>query len=150
MQVTQRAVNSISVSWCRSMAFSGKENNIGTAGWQSLHYVAFTRLSLHHLAPMDGDLDSPDKKVEVLRQFKRVCVVWFCLVSHLLTEDNIPSMRIDHYAKLFLSACRRFWQTSHHELTGDECADNTTPVDTEDNQLSKGLNQGTSRPSERR
>ena len=44
MQLTQRAVNSISVSWCRSMAFSGMENNIGTAGWQSSHCVAFTRL----------------------------------------------------------------------------------------------------------
>ena len=30
MQLTQRAVNSISVSWCMSMAFSGKENAIGT------------------------------------------------------------------------------------------------------------------------
>ena len=134
------------------MAFSGKENNIGTAGWQSLHYVAFTRLSLYHFAPMDGDLDSPDEKFEVCRQFKRVRVVWFCLVSHLLTEDDIPSMRIDHYVKLFLSACRRFWLTSHDELTGDECADETTTVDTEDDQLGEGiqLNESTSRPSKRR
>ena len=99
---------------------------------------------------MNGGLDLPDDKNGVLKQFKRVRVVWFCLVSHLLADGDIPSMRIDHYVRLFLSACRRFLQTSHDYLTGDECADNTTTVDTEDNQLSKGLNQGTSRPSERR
>ena len=75
MQLTQRAVNSISVSWCMSMAFSGKENNIGTAGWQSLHCVAFTRLSLYHFSPLDGGLDPPVEKVEVIKQFKRVRVV---------------------------------------------------------------------------
>ena len=51
---------------------------------------------------------------------------------------------------MFLSACRRFCQTSHDELMGDECADETTTVDTEENQLGEGLNQGTSRSSKRR
>ena len=74
------------------MAFLGMENNIGTAGWQSSHYVAFTILSLYHFAPLDGGLDPPEGKIEVLKQFKRVCVVWFCLVSHLLADDDVPSV----------------------------------------------------------
>ena len=117
-----------------------------------MYYVAFAILSLYHFAPIDGGLDSPDEKVEGLKQFKRVPVVWFCLVSHLLTDDDVPSMRIDHYVKLFLSACRRFWQTSHDKLTGDECADETTTVDTEDDQLGEGiqLNESTSKPPKRR
>ena len=138
MQLTQRAVNSISVSWCMSMAFLGKGSNIGTAGWQSLHCVAFTRLSLYHFDSLDGGLDPPAENFEVIKQLKRVRVVWFCLVSHLLADDDVPSVQIDHYVKLFLSVCRRFWQKSHDELTGDECAEKTTTVDTDDNQLGEG------------
>ena len=115
-----------------------------------MHCVAFTRLSLYHFGPLDGGLDPPAEKVEVIKQFKRVRVVWFCLVSHLLADDDVPSVRIAQYVKLFLSACRRFWQTSHDELTEDECADKTTTVDTEENQLGEGLNQGASRSSKRR
>jgi len=43
MQASQSAINSISVSWCKSMGFSGKDKHtIGTASWQSEHYVAYT------------------------------------------------------------------------------------------------------------
>ena len=115
MQSSQSDINSISIEWCKSMAFSGKDSHmIGTAGWQSTHYVAFTRLSLFHFSPMDREgVEIPQAKKEVIRQFKRLRVVWFCLISHLFVDDaNIQSSRIDHYVRLFLSACRRLWQSA--------------------------------------
>ncbi len=58
------------------MPFSGKEeHNIETAGWQSKYYVAFTRLALCHFGAIDTELDVPDAKVEIIKQFKRLCVV---------------------------------------------------------------------------
>merc|ERR1712212_615078 len=44
---SQKRINSISVNWCKSMPFSGKDKqSLGTSSWQSDHYLAFTRLSL--------------------------------------------------------------------------------------------------------
>lgn len=121
MQRSQKAINSISVSWCMSMSFSGKdEHSIGTAGWQSEHYVAFTRLSLFHFGPIVGGPDIPQAKKEVIKQFIRVRVTWFCLISHLLTDGNVSSNRINHYVKLFLSSCRRLWQSAQEQLVGEE------------------------------
>ena len=127
MQSSQNAINSISISWCNSMAFSGKDDHhIGTASWQSAHYVAFTRLSLFHFGPIDR-IVIPEGNRDVLNHFKRVRVVWFCLVSHLLSDEKVPSARIDHYVKLFLSSCRRLWQSSGSKLVGKEVDDDTTP-----------------------
>ena len=123
MQSSQSDINSISIEWCKSMAFSGKDSHmIGTAGWQSTHYVAFTRLSLFHFSPMDREgVEIPQAKQEVIRQFKRLRVVWFCLISHLFADDvNIQSSRIDHYVRLFLSSCRRLWQSAQLDFMGDE------------------------------
>lgn len=124
MRFSQKEIDKNSVEWCKTSSFSGKdEDNIGTAGWQSKHYVSFTRASLYHFGPIDGLLVVPDTKKEVVKQFIRVRVVWFCLVSHILGKDSVPSSRIDHYVKLFLSSCRRFWQSAKIELTGDEFED---------------------------
>ena len=106
------------------MSFSGKDDrSIGTASWQSEHHVAFTRLSLFHFGPIDEGLDIPDAKFEVIQQFKRVRVLWFCLVSSILTYTDVPSTRINHYVKLFLSSCRWLWQSTVIALTGDESTD---------------------------
>lgn len=126
IQSSQSTINSISIEWCKSMAFSGKNrHSIGSAGWQSSHYVAFTRLSLFHFSPMDRKgVVIPPEKQEVIKQFKRLRVIWFCLISHLFTDvANIQSSRIDHYVRLFLSSCRRFWQSAEVDLTGDEFND---------------------------
>ncbi len=121
MRFTQKEIDKNSVEWCKTSSFSGKDDdNIGTAGWQSKHYVSFTRASLYHFGPIDGVLKAPDTKNEVVKQFTRVRVVWFCLVSHILGKDSVPSSRIDHYVKLFLSSCRRFWQSVEDNITGDE------------------------------
>ena len=47
----------------------------------------------------------------------------FCLVSSILTYTDVPSTKNNHYVKLFLSSCRRLWQSTVVELTGDESTD---------------------------
>jgi len=151
MQASQNAISSISISWCKSMSFSGKDDrSIGTAGWQSEHYVAFTRLSLFHFGPIDEGLDIPDAKFEAIQQFKRVRALWFCLVLSILTFTDVPSTRINHYVKLFLSSCRRLWQSTGVELTDYESTD---PVITGDDghvgSKKRKKNQKTTTPSKR-
>jgi hypothetical protein len=54
MQRSQETINSVYLVWCLAMKFSDKEKkNIGTANWQSDHYLAFTRVSLYHFACLD-------------------------------------------------------------------------------------------------
>ena len=83
--------------WCMLMAFSGKDNHsTGIVGWQPGHYGTFTWLSLFHFGPIDGGLETSLTKIKVLKQFKRVRVIWFCLVSHILTKADVPSTKINH------------------------------------------------------
>ena len=106
IQSSQKRINSISVNWCKSMPFSGKDKqSLGTSSWQSDHYLAFTRLSLFHFAPLDAP-DTPKDIVRVIAAFKRVRVLWFCLMASIFCEETVPSSRIDNYVKLFLSSCR--------------------------------------------
>ena len=108
---TLKATEQISVDWCLSMTFSGKEHSVGTANWQSEHYLCFTRLSLFHLAPLDGCM-VPKGEEGVLFMFKRMRVVWFCLIAHLFADEKVDTVTIDHLIKLFLSFCRSFWRSA--------------------------------------
>ena len=88
------------------MPFTGKDqHSLGTSSWQSDHYLAFTRLSLFHFAPLDST-DPPEAVTTVIAAFKRVRVVWFCLMASIFAEEKVSSARIDNYVKLFLSSCR--------------------------------------------
>ena len=88
------------------MPFTGKDqHSLGTSSWQSDHYLAFTRLSLFHFAPLDST-DPPEAVTRVIAAFKRVRVVWFCLMASIFAEEKVSSARIDNYVKLFLSSCR--------------------------------------------
>ena len=85
--------------------------------------------SIFHFDLIDEGLDILDAKFEVIQQFKRVRVLWFCLVSSILTYTDVPSTRINHYVEIFLSSCRRLWQSTLVELTD---YDSTDPVITGD------------------
>jgi hypothetical protein len=64
MQGSQETINSASLVWCLTMKFIDMEKkNLGTANWQSGHYLAFTRVSSFHFSPLDnGDItDTLDK-----------------------------------------------------------------------------------------
>ena len=109
MQSTQKLINSISIDWCMSMSFSGKNlQSLGTSTWQSDHYLAFTRLCLFHFAPLEGR-NVPESMTEVIAAFKRVFILWFCLMSSVYGDDKVSSSKIDNYVKLFLSSCRFLW-----------------------------------------
>ena len=125
MQNSQRLINTLSVDWCLSMSFSGKDkHDLGTVGWRSDHYVAFTRLSLFHFGGLN-EIDIPVERKIVLQAFKRVHVVWFCLVSCVLTEDpdsKVSPTRIGDLVRLFLSSCTYLWQSTRliDEEEGEE------------------------------
>ena len=104
MQSTQKLINSISIDWCMSMSFSGKNlQSLGTSTWQSDHYLAFTRLCLFHFAPLEGR-NVPESMTEVIAAFKRVFILWFCLMSSVYGDEKVSSSKIDNYVKLFLSS----------------------------------------------
>ena len=124
MNKTLNAVGGTSLDWCLTMSFSGKDaQKLATANWESDHYLAFTRLSLFHFAPLDDVKCVPDEIKEIVVSFKRVRVLWFCLMSSILGEDTVDTHRIEDLVKLFLSSCRDMWTISKMDLTGDECAE---------------------------
>ena len=108
MANTQRYLSGLSLSWCLSMPFSGPLK-CGTANWQSDHCVTFTRSSLIYFAPLDRlYAKSTDSTKRILLAFKSVRVLWFCLVSRIMTDFEVSTCEIDSYIKLFLAACKRF------------------------------------------
>ena len=92
------------------MKFTDMEKkNLGTANWQSDHYLAFTRVSLFHFSPLDnGDITDPLDK-QLIRSFRSMRVTWFCFISHIFAEEEVPTETINVLVQLFLSSCRRFW-----------------------------------------
>ena len=125
-------IRSMSIDWCLSMAFSAKEDpqKLDTANWKSEHYLAFTRLSLFHFGVLDRKIKVPKEREEVILAFRRLRVVWFCLIANIFSDDSVPSDRIDNYVKLFLSSCRAFWiyvqadvgSTSRKKRKSAECS----------------------------
>ena len=67
------------------MAFSAKEDpqKLDTAGWRSDHYLGFTRLSLFHFGVLDRKIKVPKDREEVILAFRRLRVVWFCLIANI-------------------------------------------------------------------
>ena len=54
MQKSHETINLVYLVWCLAMKFSDTEKKtIGTANWQSDHYLAFTRVSLFHFSALD-------------------------------------------------------------------------------------------------
>ena len=110
----QKAVSDLSLGWCVTMPFSG-DLKVGSSGWESGHYVAFSRVSLVFFAQLHGaDHSATGSTSRVLLAFKSVRVVWFCLISRLMADDKVNSEEVDSYVKLFLSACKRL-----HECVED-------------------------------
>ena len=127
MQRSQETINSVYLVWCLAMKFSDKEKkNIGTANWQSDHYLAFTRVSLYHFAPLDqGDITSKLDKQMVLA-FRSMRVTWFCFISHIFAEEKVPSKTIHVLVRLFLSSCRRLWILGKRNYTNQSTSEGTT------------------------
>ena len=116
MRSRQQALNKISIDWCLPMSFSGeKQNDIGHASWQSDHCLAFTRISLFQFADIDGMFGDmcPTELNRVIASFKRMRVVWFCLVSNMFCDMAfISTNRVDHLIRMFLSCCKDFSEHS--------------------------------------
>jgi hypothetical protein len=110
MQGSQETVNSVYLVWCLAMKFTDMEKkNLGTANWQSDHYLAFTRVSLFHFSPLDnGDITNHLDK-QLILSFRSMRVTWFCFISHIFAEEEVPTETINVLVRLFLSSCRRFW-----------------------------------------
>ena len=124
MKKSQRAISNLSVQWCLAMSYSGKkdDHNLGTANWLSDHYLGFTRLSLYHFGPLDGSINLPEGKKKVLAAFRKMRVLWFCLMSNMLAEEIVPVKKIDNLVKLFLSSCRTLCLLTGTESLGSACS----------------------------
>ncbi len=110
IQCSQETINSVYLVWCLAMKFSDMEKkNLGTANWQSDHYLAFTRVSLFHFSPLvKGEIANNLDKHLVLA-FRSMRATWFCLISHIFAEEKVPTETINVLVRLFLSSCRRLW-----------------------------------------
>ena len=54
VQGSQDIIDSVYLVWCLAMKFTDMDNkNLGTANWQSDHYLAFTWVSLFHIPPLE-------------------------------------------------------------------------------------------------
>ncbi len=109
-QGSQEIINSVYLVWCLAMKFTDMEKkNLGTANWQSDHYLAFTRVSLFHFSPLDnGDITNHLDK-QLILSFRSMRVTWFCFISHNFAEEEVPTETINVLVSLFLSSCRRLW-----------------------------------------
>ena len=115
----QSDLNSVSIDWCLPMSFTNlDQKQLGTSSWQSDHYLAFTRVSLFHFSCLESQ-NVPDGSRRVIKVFKRLRVIWFCLISRLFTNIAVPPSVIELYVKIFLSSCYRFSllteQSSSHD-----------------------------------
>jgi hypothetical protein len=118
MQGSQETINSVYLVWCLAMKFTDMEKkNLGTANWQSDHYLAFTRVSLFHFSPLDsGDITNNLDK-QLILSFRSMRVTWFCFISHIFAEEEVPTETINVLVRLFLSSCRRFWMLGERKNT---------------------------------
>lgn len=120
MRRRQHALNKVSIDWCLPMLFSGEKNNdIGHANWQSDHCLSFTRISLFQFADLDGfsDLVYSSALNRVIASFKRMRVVWFCLISNMFCNTAVTAQnRVYHLIRMFLSCCKDF---SEHSKEAD-------------------------------
>ena len=97
-----------SIDWCKPMPFSTKDKQkLGTAGWTSENYMAFTRLSLVYHSPLEDDhmQVQDDFGANTFAAFKSMRVLWLCTMSHMFCDEKVPSGKIDDFIRLFLSAC---------------------------------------------
>lgn len=124
IQESQETINSVYLVWCLAMKFTDMEKkNIGTANWQSDHYLAFTRVSLFHFSPLDWAEITNKLDKQLVLAFRSMRVTWFCFVSHIFAEEKVPLKTINVLVRLFLSSCRRFWilgnRNGLHESTDE-------------------------------
>ena len=110
IQGSQETINSVYLVWCLAMKFTDMDNkNLGTANWQSDHYLAFTRVSLFHFSPLEKDDIASNLDKHLVLAFRSMRVTWFCLISHIFAEEKVPTETINVLVRLFLSSCRRLW-----------------------------------------
>ena len=112
----QEQINKLSIDWCVSMRFSGKDNDIvGTAKWVSKNCVAFVRMSLYYFSFLDVLLARHDLSPETvvgLKAYRKMVVSFYLLISYMFDDDykalNKTDEKIEHYVRLYLSSCRSF------------------------------------------
>ena len=102
------ACKSQSISWCRTLSLSSAEE-FGTQGWQSDNFSALARLSLVYFGYLEDivaqDAEDDEEYRNSLQSLKEMLVLWNCLLSELFTDEKCDPDKVDHYARLFLSAC---------------------------------------------
>ena len=116
----QSDLNSVSIDWCLPMSFTNlNQKQLGTSSWQSDHYLAFTHVLLFHFSCLKSQ-NVPDGSRRGIQVFKRLRVIWFCLISRLFTNIAVPPSVIELYVKISLSSCYRFSLVTEQSSSHDQ------------------------------
>ncbi len=100
----QSDLNAVSIDWCLPMSFTNlDQKQLGTSRWLSDHYLSFTHVLLFHFSCLESQ-NVPDGSKRGIKVFKRLQVIWFCLISRLFTKIAVPPSVIDRMSK-FSSPC---------------------------------------------
>ena len=112
-----------SITWCRTMPFHNA-TSVTPTGWMSDQYHAFARLSLIYFGVLEDFEDELDS--EALVAFKQMVVIWFCLLSNLFEDGDTDTVAVDHYVKLFLSACCSYGKKTTRDVLNAKKKSNGT------------------------
>jgi hypothetical protein len=73
-------------------------------------------------------------------------VTWFCFISHIFAEEEVPTETISVLVRLFLSSCRRFWMlgernAKHTQTDPLDIKTKDTPTATQNRKRNSNLGQ---------
>lgn len=137
MHEQQVKIKNLSVAWCNPMSFSARQTDreevvlelndqdeeedlgtttkkkqfLATVGWMSSHQMSFARICLFQYSKLDSNMRTkpPQGFDEVIQAFRRLIVVFYCLVANSFGgEEAVSPLRIDHLVRLFLTYCREY------------------------------------------
>ena len=94
------------LDWCNANKFTNKNGPVNTYDCKSFNYQEFTRVFLSNYSHFDSIFNGD--QCNSYMSFKQLSVLWHCLISRILSEEDSSGEEIDIYVKLFLSACNAF------------------------------------------
>ena len=128
------------IDWCLPMSFTNlDQKQLDTSSWQSYHHLAFTRVLLFHFSCLESQ-NVPDGSRRGIKVFKRLRVIWFCLISRLFTNIAVPPSVIGLYVKSFLFLCYRFSLLTEQSSSHDQVSSGNKRKRVSSKKKGKGTN----------
>ena len=97
---------------CNANTLNIKDGTISAKGWESSHYQALTRFFLPIYSHFDSILNEDQLHSNSYKSFKQLSVLWHCIISRIVSEEDSSCEEIDIHVKLFLSTCNADHKTT--------------------------------------